>query len=100
MKTIITKFHKFGEMMRGLGNSPRLDWYFILLCFVLLVCTAVLIDLFFYNRVSIRDGEGTNIPSMIETLDKEDISQVIQKLNDRELDSENLSQTVLFDPSL
>src|SRR3989344_728642 len=99
MKTITAKFHKFGEMMRSLGSNPRLDWHFILLCFFLLVCVAVLIDLFFYNRLSIRDGKSANVPNMIETLDREDISQVIQKLNDRELDSKNLFQTVLSDPS-
>ncbi|MEK7163184.1 MAG: hypothetical protein AAB775_00515 [Patescibacteria group bacterium] len=100
MKITTAKFHKFGEIAKNLGSNPWLDWYFILLCFVLLLCAAVLVNLFFYDRLSLRGGKAVNIPNMTETLDREDINQAIQKLNDRELNFKNLPQTVFSDPSL
>lgn len=100
MKITTAKFHKFGEIAKNLGSDPWLDWYFILLCFVLLLSAAVLVNLFFYDRLSLRGGEAADIPGMTETLDREDINQAIQKLDDRELNFKNPSQAVFSDPSL
>jgi len=101
MKKLISKFNSFIQLLKSVGKNPALDWRLALFCFVGLIIISVLVHLYIYDSVLIRDqnsNEVTNTTS--EFLNREDINLIIKKLEEKRLDTTNIRVKALNDPSI
>ena len=99
----LTFFKKIKNSFSGLGSNPLKDWFLLLALFAFFFVTSVTFHAVVFFAVDSSDQVvATSTSSVLETLDRERLKNVLKKIDERITNGVGAEESIqkLSDPSL